>query len=143
LFSPVVEARMLAAGDQVAWIQDPATDVSNATALANPRPGVDAFVVLGRYEHVNFIWGPVPFKVSVTKVVSPEPTKLFAQAQQAVAFDGDLPPVELVLDAVDVHALARATPAAHLPAAVPRLGYRPRRAGLLPRHPPPSGTAGC
>jgi hypothetical protein len=117
LFSPVVEARVLAAGDQVAWIRDPATDVANATAmaraaLANARPGVRAYVVLGRYEHVNFIWEPAPVRVRVTEVVPPEPAKLFAQAQQAVAFDGDLPPVELVLDAVDVRALARATPAA-------------------------------
>jgi hypothetical protein len=117
LFSPVVEARVLAAGDQVAWIEDPATDVANATALAgaalaNQRPGVRAYVVLGRYEHVNFIWEPTPVRVRVTEVVPPEPAKLLAQAEQAVAFDGDLPPVELVLDAVDVRALARATSAA-------------------------------
>jgi hypothetical protein len=61
LFSPVVEARVLAAGDQVAWIQDPATDVTNATAMAGaaltkamaalaaagPRPGPVVFLVSG------------------------------------------------------------------------------------------------
>jgi hypothetical protein len=117
LFSPVVEARVLAVAGQVAWIQNRSTDVGNATALArtalaNARPGVRAYVVLGRYEHVNFIWEPAPVRVRVTEVVPPEPAKLFAQAQQAVAFDEDLPPVELVLDPVDVRALARATPAA-------------------------------
>jgi hypothetical protein len=44
-------------------------------------------------------------------VVPPYPPKLFAQAQQAVAYDEDLPPVDLVLDAVTVPELAAAHPA--------------------------------
>jgi hypothetical protein len=117
LFSPVTEVRVLASGDQVAWVEDPGTDVGNAsalarTALANARPGVRAYVVLGRYEHVNFIWEPAPIRIRVTEVVPPEPPKLLAQAEQTVAFDEDLPPIELVLDAVDVRTLARGNPAA-------------------------------
>ena len=116
LFSPVVEARMLAGPDEVVWVDDPAVDVGNATALAtaaarHARPGTRAVVVRGRYEHVNFIWEPAPVRIRVTEVVPPEPAKLFAMAQQAVAFDEELPPVELVLDAVDVRALAAAAPA--------------------------------
>jgi hypothetical protein len=116
LFSPVTEARVLATPERVAWISDSATDVGNATALArtalaNARPGVRAYVVLGRYEHVNFIWDPTPVRVRVTEVVPPEPPKLLAQARQAVAFDEDLPPLELVLDAVEVRGLAAASPA--------------------------------
>ncbi len=34
LFSPVTEARVLAAPDRTAWIEDASTDVGNATALA-------------------------------------------------------------------------------------------------------------
>lgn len=116
LFAPVVEARVLAGPDEVAWVHEPDTDVGNATALAaaagrHARPGLRAWVVLGRFEHVNFIWEPAPLAVRVTEVVPPEPPKLLAMAEQVVAFDEDLPPVELVLDAVDLRRLAEAHPA--------------------------------
>jgi hypothetical protein len=54
---------------------------------------------------------PAPIPVRVTEVVPPEPAKLLAQAVQAVEFDEDLPPVELILDAVEVEAAAAAHPA--------------------------------
>jgi hypothetical protein len=116
LFSPVVEARVLALPEQVVSISSPETDVGNATALARAalahrRDGVRAYVVQGRYEHVNFIWDPTPVRIRVTEVVPPEPPKLFAMAEQVVAFDEDLPPIELVLDAVDIRELAAANPA--------------------------------
>lgn len=112
LFSPVVEARVLAGPDETTWVESPETDVGNATALAAAAdPGARASVVIGRFEHVNFIWEPAPIPVRVTEVVPPNPPKLFAQAEQAVAYDEDLPPVALVLDAVDVHDLAAANPA--------------------------------
>lgn len=117
LFSPVVEARLLAGPEEVAWIESPATDVGNATALATAaRPhladGIRAYVVRGRYEHVNFIWQPVPLRVRVVEVVPPEPAKLWDQARRVVAFDEDLPPVELDLDAVSIGDLAAGHPAA-------------------------------
>jgi hypothetical protein len=116
LFSPVAEARLLAGPDEVAWIESPATDVGNASALArvataHARPGLRAYVVQGRYQHVNFIWEPRPVRVRVTEVVPPEPPKLFAMAEQVVAYDEDLPPIDLVLDAVDIGDLAAARPA--------------------------------
>lgn len=116
LFSPVAEARVLAGPDEVAWIESPRTDVGNATALAaaaraHARPGLRAYLVQGRYEHVNFIWDPRPLRVRVTEVVPPEPPKLFAMAEQVVAYDEDLPPIDLVLDAVDIRDLAAAYPA--------------------------------
>jgi len=116
LFSPVVEARVLAVPAQVVSIDSPETDVGNATALARAalahrRTGARAYVVQGRYEHVNFIWEPAPVRIRVTEVVPPEPAKLLAMAEQVVAFDEDLPPVELVLDAVDIHAVAAVNPA--------------------------------
>jgi hypothetical protein len=111
----VVEARVLAGPRETAWVESPGTDVGNATALAAAAaaaaPHARAVVVLGRFEHVNFIWEPRPVRVRVTEVVPPNPPKLFAQAEQAVAYDEDLPPVELVLDAVRVHDLAAAHPA--------------------------------
>jgi hypothetical protein len=113
LFSPVVEARVLAGPQETAWVESPDTDVGNATALAAAAvPGARVSVVLGRFEHVNFIWEPAPIPVRVTEVVPPEPPKLLAQARQAVAYDEDLPPVRLELDAVRVEELAAAHPAA-------------------------------
>jgi hypothetical protein len=117
LFAPVVEARVLAGPDEVVSIDAPDTDVGNATALArlalaHARPGGRAYVVQGRYEHVNFIWEPAPVRVRVTEVVPPEPAKLLDMAAQVVAFDEDMPPVELVLDAVDIRTLAARHPAA-------------------------------
>ena len=112
LFSPVVEARVLAGPDETAWVESPETDVGNATALAAAAvPGARASLVIGQFEHVNFIWEPAPIPIRVTEVVPPEPPKLLAQARQAVAYDEDLPPVELVLDAVRVEHLVAAHPA--------------------------------
>ena len=118
LFSPVVEARLLAGPDRTVWVESPQTDVGNASALARvalaqDRPDALAFVVLGRYEHVNFVWDPAPVRIRVTEVVPPEPAKLLALAQQVVDFDEDLPPVELVLDSVDIRGIAREHPAGH------------------------------
>jgi hypothetical protein len=116
LFSPVVEARILASPQEVVWIHSPTTDVGNATALAgaalaNRRPGARCYFVQGLYEHVNFIWEPAPVRIGVTEVVPPEPPKLLTMAQQVAAFDEDLPPLELVLDAVDIRELALCHPA--------------------------------
>ena len=116
LFSPVVEARLLASPEQVLCIHAPEVDVGNATALArvalaHAQPGVLAYVVTGRYAHVNFIWQPTPVRIWVTEVVPPTPPKLLDMAEQVIAFDEDLPPVELVLDAVDIAELAASYPA--------------------------------
>ncbi|MBA3525252.1 MAG: hypothetical protein H0T85_12050 [Geodermatophilaceae bacterium] len=118
LFVPVTDVRVLAGPDRTVWIEDPDCDVGNATALARialaqAAPEALAFVVLGRYEHVNVIWRPQPIRIHVTEVVPPHPPKLFAMAQQAVAFDEDLPPIELVLDAVDIRELAADHPSEH------------------------------
>ena len=112
LFSPVVEARVLSGPDETAYVESPDTDVGNATALAAAAdPAARASVILGRFQHVNFIWEPAPIQVRVTEVVPPYPPKLLKQAQQVIEFDEDLPPVSLVLDAVDVHRLAAEHPA--------------------------------
>jgi hypothetical protein len=141
LFTPVVEARMLSGPDTTVWISDGDVDVGNATALAraaaaNRVDGAVAYVVCGRYEHVNFIWRPAPIRVHVTEVIPPEPPKLYAMAGQAVDFDEELPPIDLILDAVDIRELAANHPAdryllpcrgsgVDLPAAVSFLDTRP------------------
>ena len=116
LFSPVVDVAVWATPDRAQWIDDPAVDVGNATALAaaaraHRRGGVSAYVVKGRFEHVNFIWEPAPLSVHVTEVTPPHPPKLLAQARQAVDFDEDLPPIELVLDETTFAELTASTDA--------------------------------
>ncbi|GLZ48240.1 hypothetical protein Acsp06_44250 [Actinomycetospora sp. NBRC 106375] len=114
LFAPVTEVRVHSGPDDTAWVEAPDVDVGNATALAGAAvPGALTTVVLGRFEHVNFIHRPAHVPVRVTEVVPPEPPKLLDQARQAVAFDEDLPPVELVLDAIRVEDLVAAHPAPH------------------------------
>lgn len=118
LFSPVAELRVLSGPETTAWITDPDADVGNASSLAgaarkHQRDGVLAYVVRGKFEHVNFIWRPAPMQVRVTEVIPPHPPKLLAMAEQVVAYDEDLPPVDLVLDAVDVGELVAANPAPH------------------------------
>lgn len=115
LFAPVIDVGYLAGPDRLVWIDAPDVDVGNATALAGAArqatPGLDAYVVCGRHAHVNFLWRPEPLIVRVVEVVPPTPAKLFDQAQQAIAFDEDLPPVELELDAVDIADLVTTHPA--------------------------------
>lgn len=118
LFSPLAELRVLSGPATTVWIDEPAADVGNAsslaaTALAHRHDDALAYVVRGRFEHVNFIWRPEPLAVRVTEVVPPEPPKLLAMAQQVIGYDEDLPPVQLVLDAVDVRQLMAASPAEH------------------------------
>jgi hypothetical protein len=118
LFSPVAEVRLLSGPAGTLWIDEPAADVGNAsslaaTALAHRRDGVLAYLVQGRFEHVNFIWRPAPLAIRVTEVIPPHPPKLLAMAEQVVGYDEDLPPVDLTLDAVDIRDLAAANPAAH------------------------------
>jgi hypothetical protein len=116
LFSPVVEARVLAGPDEMVSIEAPEVDVGNATALAHAalahgRRGALAYVITGRYAHINFIWQPHPVQIRVTEVVPPTPPKLLAMAQQVVAYDEGLPPIDLVLEAVDIPELAASHPA--------------------------------
>jgi hypothetical protein len=118
LFSPVGELRVLSGPATTMWIDEPTADVGNASALAaaalaHRRDDVLAYLVRGRFEHVNFIWRPAPLTVRVTEVIPPYPPKLLAMAEQVIGYDEDLPPVRLVLDAVDVGQLVAANPAPH------------------------------
>lgn len=127
LFSPATEIRVLATPDRLMWVNSPDTDCGNASALcraalAHPRPGIDAYVVQGRFEHVNFIWRPAPLRVRVTEVVPPSPPKLVTQVSQAIAFDEDLPPVEVVPEVVELAELLAGAAAADRPFLLPCRG---------------------
>jgi hypothetical protein len=143
LFSPVAELRVLSGPEATAWITDPGADVGNATALAqvareHQRDGALAYVIQGKFEHVNFIWRPAPVQVRVTEVVPPQPPKLLAMAEQVVAYDEDLPPVQLALDAVDVQDLMESNRAAHylLPCRGSGIPPAGRAVSFLDTHPP-------
>jgi len=115
LFGPVREARVLAGPDELVMLDSPQTDVGNATAVAEAaarhrRPGVLAYVVTGKYRHVNFIWQPQPVTVLVDEVVPPYPAKLADMARQALAFDEDLPPVRLIERLISIPQLMRSAP---------------------------------
>ncbi len=117
LFVRVSGCEILAEPDELLWIDSPDTDVGNATALARAaaahrRDGVKAYVVHGMFEHVNFILYPTPLRIRLTEVVPPFPPKLLVMAEQAIAFDEDLPPIEIELDALDITEQASAHPAA-------------------------------
>lgn len=91
---------MLAGPDQAAWIVSPPTNAGNATALAraalaHARPGVPAYLIRARYERSRAAPAPKPF----------------AMAEQALALDEDLPPIDLILDAADNPRLALEHPA--------------------------------
>jgi len=127
LFRPVLSARVLASADQVVLIDDPGTDVGNATALSgiagrHRSPGAIAYVVTGRYRHVNFILRPEPVVLFVDEVVPPHPPKLVDMVHQAIRFDEDLPPPPRARSQpADLAADADADPPAiELPAALPR-----------------------
>src|SRR5205807_8364872 len=74
-------------------------------AVATGRDAT-ALVVEGRFQHVNFILNPRPIPIDVLDVIPPLPPKLMEMAAQVLAFDEELPPVELELDAEDLSHLA-------------------------------------
>jgi len=115
---PVRDLRVLAGPADVAYVADPSVDTANASQMARAaaRAGgrtARVYVVRGRFEHVNFIVEPEPVPVRVLEVVPPEPPKLLEMAQAVLDYDEDLPPVELMFDAIDLRALAAAHPAGH------------------------------
>ena len=86
-------------------------DAMAEAAARQHRPGVVAYVVTGRYRHVNFIWRPQPVTVFVDEVVPPHPPKLAEMARQAAAFDEDLPPLTIVQRLTSIPQLARSVKA--------------------------------
>ncbi|HEY4022182.1 MAG TPA: hypothetical protein VGM75_26075 [Pseudonocardiaceae bacterium] len=118
LFAAVVAVRVLAAADQVVLIDSAGTDVGNASALAgvalrHRTPGALAYVVTGRYRHVNFVWRPEPVVLYVDEVVPPHPPKLADMVRQAISFDENLPPVRVVSRLISLPLRMRTRPMPH------------------------------
>lgn len=142
LFSPIRTIDWLAGPAETLYLKEPSVDTSNATAMAKAAlahgRGWRAYIIEGLFEHVNFIFDPRPISIRVVEVIPPDPPKLLRMAQQAIAFDEELPPIELDLEAIDIVKLASENPAARyllpcrgsgvgLPAPVDFLDERPAR----------------
>lgn len=115
LFLPVTEARILALPNELVMIESPNTDVGNATALATAaaphrRAHMTTYVVTGKYRHINFVRSPTPLTLYVDEVVPPHPAKLIEMVHQAIAFDEDLPPMNVVSRLVAIPTLMRTQP---------------------------------
>ena len=150
LFSPVAELRVLSGPETTAWI-DRAGRRTWATPPRSPRSprwrqrrdGVLAYVVQGKFEHVNFIWRPAPVQIRVTEVIPPHPPKLLAMAAQVVAYDEDLPPIDAGPGRGGRARAGGGQPGPALPAPVPGQRRARQARSQLPGHPPalPRGLA--
>jgi hypothetical protein len=114
LFSPITGLRLLVGPAECVYLEDPDVDTAIPTALAQAAvsraPGTRGAVVEGRYRHVSFIIDPEPLQVTVREVVPPYPAKLLDQTRRVLALAEHLPPMELVLDVVELETLARSRP---------------------------------
>lgn len=117
LFAPIARVEVVAEPAECAYVRDPDCDTAVPSDLARAArrlaPGVRAVAVEGMYEHVSFILGADPLRVTVREVAPPEPAKLFDQATRVLALAEDLPPIELVPDIVQLADLAAAQPDEH------------------------------
>jgi hypothetical protein len=117
LFSPITHVEVLALPESCIYVRDPGADCGNRSALAAvaDRTGVgeqETLVCEGKYDHVNFICRPRPFRLMVVEVAPPEPPKLYDLVRRVLDY-ADLPPILPVLERIDLTELARG---AHAPA---------------------------
>ncbi len=119
LFSPITAVEVLALPERCRYVQSPATDTANRSALAaaavvaGAGPG-DTVVVEGMFDHVNLIHHPDPLVVRVVEVTPPAPPKIYEMARHVLSY-ADLPAIRLELETIDVRALCESvTPAAYL-----------------------------
>ncbi|MGH3273791.1 MAG: DUF7714 family protein [Streptosporangiaceae bacterium] len=115
LFSPIIDARLLAGPAESELVTAPDADVAVPTQLgqvaARLAPSAKCVVVLGRYEHVSFILNPVPIPVRVVDVAPPYPAILADQAARMAEIAEDLPPLAIQPDVTDLAQLAARRPA--------------------------------
>jgi hypothetical protein len=110
LFSPITSARWIAPPERTRLVVDHDVDTGLPSSLAAKADEVgagvnDVLVVVGRYEHVNFIAFPDPVVVTVVEVAPPEPPKLYDQARRVVDV-APLGALRLELERIDLRDLA-------------------------------------
>jgi hypothetical protein len=116
LFCPVKAVTILAGPDDTVLVRKPEIDTAVPSQLARVAaefPGRRCVVVMGRYEHVNFILDPAPLLVHVLDVAPPWPAKLCDQVDRLLDTAEDLPAVLTRPQVVDLQELAPTEPAVH------------------------------
>lgn len=111
LFAPIVHVEVLALPDTCTYLRDPQTDCANRSALAGLAVRHEigkkqTLICEGKYDHVNFIHHPSPFKLKVVEVAPPEPPKLFDLVCHVLSY-ADLPPIIPVLERIELKELVR------------------------------------
>ena len=90
LFSPITRAAWLSPPARTRFVVDRAVDVGVPSLMAARAVEIglaadETLVVLGRYEHVNFIARPGPVAITVVEVAPPEPPKLWDLVERVLA----------------------------------------------------------
>jgi hypothetical protein len=98
-------------------VEDAEVDTGNPTALGAKALALGlgpqaTLVVRGMDSHVNFIHHPKPIKIRLVEVTPPDPPKLVRLARQVLAYVAELPPIELVVENVNLNDLATQQPEA-------------------------------
>lgn len=110
LFSPIVRAEWLSPPERTRFEVDREVDPGVPSSLAAKAAELglsseETLVVLGRYEHINFIARPQPAIVSIVEVAPPDPPKLFDLAERVLAI-APLAATRLTLERIDLRDLA-------------------------------------
>ena len=119
LFVHLVAVEVLALPKDCVYLKDSDTDVGNPSALAKlaRQHGIGAdktVIVEGKFDHINIIHHPDPIKLRVLEVIPPDPPKLLALVEQVLTYAA-LPPIEPILEAIDLRQLCQqAKPASFL-----------------------------
>jgi hypothetical protein len=114
LFSPITSARWLSPPGRTRLVVDGDVDTGIPTAMLGKALALglepdETLVVVGRYEHVNFIAHPEPVVVTVVEVAPPEPPKLWDQVQRVLAV-APLGAAVPRLERIDLRDLALSSP---------------------------------
>jgi len=110
LFSPITRATWLSTADRTRFVADPEVDTGLPSSMAAKARAVglgadETLVVLGRYEHVNFIARPRPTSVTIVEVAPPDPPKLWDLAARVLAV-APLAAIDPKLERIDLRDLA-------------------------------------
>jgi len=110
LFTPITALKRLTGPDETAFVHAPDVDTAVPSELARAArehaPASYAVVVQGLYEHINFILGADPLRITVREVVPPRPAKLLDQASRLLRVREDLPPIQLIPELLDLAEVA-------------------------------------
>ncbi len=110
LFSPITRADWLAPPERTRFVVDNEVDTGLPSSMAAKAAEIgladdETLVVLGRYEHVNFIVRPQPTKVTIVEVAPPDPPKLSDLVARVLAV-APLAAIQPRLERIDLRDIA-------------------------------------